>query len=81
MSKISSGMKSLFTVAQNMVNNVDQYVTEDIKTKRLDQCLKCPKLIELTKQCGECYCFVNLKTQLKQESCPLNVWTKEPKDD
>lgn len=72
---LKSGFKSLFTAAKNVVNGVDQTVTEDIKYERKEICNGCPKLLK-TRQCGECLCFVDLKTTLKQEKCPLNKWDK-----
>ena len=74
--KLASGFNSLFTAAKNAVQGVDQSVPEEVKQQRLDTCLNCPKLIELTKQCGECLCFVNYKTSLRQEKCPLEKWTE-----
>lgn len=42
--------------------------------KRLDVCLGCDRLIKSTKQCKECGCFMNIKTQLPHASCPLGKW-------
>ena len=42
--------------------------------KRLDICLGCDRLIKSTKQCKECGCFMNIKTQLPHASCPLGKW-------
>jgi hypothetical protein len=42
--------------------------------KRLDICLGCDRLIKSTKQCRECGCFMNIKTQLPHASCPLGKW-------
>lgn len=77
MSKISSGMKSLFEIAKNKFDGVDQHVTEEIREVRMKICEECPKLIKITGNCGECGCFVKIKTKYKQEECPLNKWNKE----
>ena len=71
--KIKSGFKSLFTAGANFVNGVDQTVSETTKFERRAICNGCPKLL-ITRQCGECLCFVDLKTTLKQEHCPDNKW-------
>lgn len=73
MSKVSSGMSSLFKIAENMAKGVDQYVSEPVKSSRLDKCNKCPHLMK-TRQCAECYCFVDMKTKYKQEKCPIGKW-------
>ena len=74
MEKIKSGMKSLFTIANNIANGVDQIVPEEIKVDRLSKCNSCPHLLK-TRQCGDCFCFVDLKTKYKQEECPLGKWS------
>lgn len=73
---ISSGVKSLFKAAKNAATGVDQVASEEVIKARLELCNRCPKLL-LTRQCGECLCFVDLKTKLKQEKCPLDKWKEE----
>lgn len=72
-----SGLKSLVQIAINDINDVDQHTTENQQATRLGECNTCPSLIKLTGNCGECGCFVKLKTQYKQEECPLQKWSKE----
>ena len=45
-----------------------------LSEKRYRICLTCPKLIKLTGQCGECWCFVKLKTKIVSAECPRNKW-------
>lgn len=71
--KLKNGLNSLFSVAKNMATGTAQLVSEDIKNERKAICNDCPKLM-ITRQCGECLCFVDLKTTLKQEKCPLDRW-------
>lgn len=73
MEKIKSGMKSLFKIAENMTKGEQQHVQEETRVERLVKCNECPRLLK-TRQCGECYCFVDLKTKYKQESCPMGKW-------
>lgn len=56
------------------VLNPDNLVAEDIKKERYEICLSCPELIQLTKQCKVCGCFMNQKTKLKEAACPLQKW-------
>ena len=75
MSKIKSGMKSLFTIAKNAVEGVDQSVPKEVQEKRLVECEKCPMLM-ITGNCKSCGCFVKAKTKFKQEYCPEGRWSK-----
>jgi len=47
---------------------------EDLGEKRYAICLQCPELIDLTKQCKQCGCFMPLKTKLEAAVCPLKKW-------
>lgn len=54
------------------------------KIKRVDKetfdyrykqnCLNCPSLINLTKICKKCGCFMSEKAQLPHAGCPLGKW-------
>lgn len=74
MSKLKNGAKSLFTIAKNAVTGVEQDVPEEVAEKRLNICLACDKLKMPLKQCGECFCFINFKTKVRQEQCPIGKW-------
>lgn len=41
--------------------------------KRLKICESCPELRPL-KRCGQCGCFMVIKTRLKYARCPLGKW-------
>ena len=75
MSKLKNGAKSLFNIAKNAAKGIDQSVPEEVQKERISTCNKCDKLTK-TRQCSECLCFVDLKTKIKQEECPLKKWTK-----
>lgn len=47
---------------------------DELFNKRMDLCLQCEKLINLTKQCKECGCIMPMKTKLKDASCPIGKW-------
>lgn len=49
----------------------------DIKSlseQRLDICKKCPRFFKPTNTCKECGCFMRIKTQLPNSTCPLEKW-------
>jgi hypothetical protein len=53
-----------------------KYERSDDETfrSRLDTCLACDRIIQLTKQCKECGCIMPLKAKLKDAACPLGKW-------
>lgn len=51
-------------------HNVDEKTFND----RFDLCKKCPELIQLTKQCKKCGCFMIVKTKLEKATCPIGKW-------
>jgi hypothetical protein len=58
----------------DMLNPNIPRASEELANKRYSICEECPQLIQLTKQCKECGCFMNLKTKLEQATCPLGKW-------
>lgn len=54
--------------------NPQNYLQEELANKRYEICQQCPELVDLTKQCKQCGCFMPLKTKLEDASCPLNKW-------
>jgi len=57
--------------------NPDNLVDYSIRQERYSICLECPELIQITKQCKICQCFMNQKTKLKEAGCPLRKWSPE----
>lgn len=47
---------------------------EELANERYNICLSCPELIQLTKQCKKCGCFMAVKTKLKEAVCPIGKW-------
>jgi len=54
--------------------NSNNYASEELGRKRFGMCLECPELIQATKQCKQCGCFMPLKTKLEAAVCPLEKW-------
>lgn len=54
--------------------NPDNHVSKELQQERYNVCLGCPELIQATKTCKLCGCFMNQKTKLKMASCPINKW-------
>jgi len=54
-------------------HNVEK-VSEEEAEARLNTCINCDRLIQITKQCKECGCIMAVKVKLKNATCPLNKW-------
>lgn len=51
-----------------------EWVDSELSQKRLDICKQCPELINITKQCKKCGCFMVLKTKIEHSRCPIDKW-------
>jgi hypothetical protein len=58
----------------DMINPNTEYISEEEAESRMAICDSCPSLLNITKQCKECGCFMKLKTKLKNATCPLGKW-------
>jgi hypothetical protein len=58
----------------DMLNPNTEYVPEEEAERRYDICKACPELIDLTKQCKQCGCFMAMKTKVSKATCPLGKW-------
>lgn len=61
----------------DLLNPNTQYVSKDVAQSRYDICKACPKLIQPTKQCSECGCFMKAKVTMAKAECPLHKWGAE----
>jgi len=55
----------------------DKEYLHQIKVNRLAICTKCDWFKPRTRQCGFCYCFVDIKAGLPAFDCDLGYWEKE----
>lgn len=46
----------------------------DVQKQRFDLCLSCDKLYTPTKTCKVCGCFMQIKTWMPHQKCPLGKW-------
>ena len=58
----------------DFLNPNTNYASEELAESRYDICKACPELIQLTKTCKKCGCFMSFKTKLQDATCPLNKW-------
>lgn len=45
-------------------------VTQEEYAERVEACLSCPHLVEKTKQCGLCGCYIEQKAGWQTAKCP-----------
>lgn len=50
-----------------------RYTDAATQKRRMEICAACPRRSNIG-QCRECGCFLNLKTRLTTEKCPLDKW-------
>ncbi len=50
-------------------------VDEETQTYRISLCESCEHFTK-TRQCYICFCFMDLKTQLAAQHCPIHKWPK-----
>lgn len=49
-------------------------VPAEVQDDRLALCNECEFLVPDSRQCVKCTCFVDIKTLLSTESCPVKKW-------
>jgi len=58
----------------DLLNPMTKNADKELSDSRLNLCLACPELINLTKQCKKCGCFMLLKTKIESAKCPIGKW-------
>ena len=58
----------------DLLNPNSNWASEEEAERRYDICQACPELIQLTKTCKKCGCFMSAKTKLEKASCPIGKW-------
>jgi hypothetical protein len=58
----------------DMLNPKTKKIEDNEADRRYSICLQCPELINLTKQCKKCGCFMVAKTKIELAKCPIGKW-------
>ena len=58
----------------DFINPNSEWASEEKADNRFSICKACPELIQATKQCKKCGCFMAAKTKLEKALCPLGKW-------
>ena len=51
-----------------------ELVSKSKYNERMNICKMCNKFKTLTKQCGDCFCFLPIKAKVKIATCPQGKW-------
>ena len=46
----------------------------EVAQHRIEICNSCEFLLEITRNCKKCGCFVDVKTKISHTSCPVKKW-------
>jgi hypothetical protein len=58
----------------DLLNPNEGKTDKETHKERYSLCLTCPELIQATKTCKQCGCFMKAKTKLQRATCPLGKW-------
>ena len=58
----------------DFLNPNTEYADDALAAERYSICLDCPMLINISKQCKKCGCFMKVKSQLLHATCPIGKW-------
>jgi len=61
----------------DFLNPNTEYATEEESDRRYEICKSCPELLQTTKQCKQCGCFMIMKSKLNDATCPIKKWDEE----
>ena len=72
--------KPMFKNFKNLFNKLKEKRIDDkiqqkyISKQRIEICESCEEFKSGTRQCGVCWCFMDIKTKMKNKSCPEGKW-------
>jgi len=70
--QVSNFVLSVANAIANAIKSGKIVAPEAVISKRISICTNCRHLSE--NRCSVCGCFVNIKTGINSEKCPLNHW-------
>lgn len=70
--KLRDKMKSVTKTVEKVMPDI--VVDEKIREERLAICTSCEKFRTKTRTCKVCGCFMDIKTWMPRQKCPMNKW-------
>lgn len=76
MSKLQEKIRRLQTAASKLATETIpfQKTTPEVQAKRWEICQSCEFLYRVTNSCRKCGCFMEVKTWMATQRCPIKKW-------
>jgi hypothetical protein len=58
----------------DFLNPDTEYVDAREAMQRYNICESCDRFFKIARMCKECGCLMNIKTNLKDATCPIGKW-------
>lgn len=75
--QIQNFVEATTKATQEALNGGDIFVSTEVQKQRLLICSVCDQLDTATARCTECGCFVQIKSKVTTEECPLGKWGED----
>lgn len=75
--QIQNIIEATTKATQEALNGGEIFTSDQIQEQRLLICSVCDSLDKDTARCTECGCFVQIKSRVTTEQCPLGKWDDE----
>jgi hypothetical protein len=71
---IKNATTSIGQNIKEMISGNSIMVEEAVSSSRLEICKKCDFFDNANNRCKKCGCYMEIKTKLRIEKCPVNKW-------
>lgn len=68
---MSYGLKE---IAADVIRGKIQFSEKTLAEERIIVCERCEHFKKISRQCGQCGCFVDAKVKFLHSGCPINKW-------
>lgn len=75
--QIQNFVEATTKATQEAMSGGDIFVSTEVQKQRLLICSVCDQLDSATARCIECGCFVQIKSKVTTEECPLGKWGED----
>lgn len=66
--------KNAVLAGAKFISKGARFEGEKEQERRMEICNSCPLFDKVQKRCTKCGCYMNFKTMLSSESCPIGKW-------
>lgn len=69
--------KFAWDVLKHVMDNEEVFfISDEVHKKRIKICQSCEHYDSKKHRCKECGCFLEMKSRISVESCPIGAWTE-----